>query len=45
MSGFRLKHDNVFEIEFRDVSFKYANSETYACVMLIRKSRLEQKLP
>ena len=37
------RDDNVFEIEFRDVSFKYANSETYALRHVNQKITLGSK--
>lgn len=37
------RDDNVFEIEFRDVSFKYANTETYALCHVNQKIKLGTK--
>lgn len=37
------RDDNVFEIEFRDVSFKYANTETYALRHVNQKIKLGTK--
>ena len=37
------RNDNEFEIEFRDVSFRYANTETYALRHVNQKIRLGTK--